>query len=450
MLENEKYRWIIPLLAWSLYLILLIPATRAIGSAATMTLIIPVSLTGATLGSRYGTITAVAGVGFNIIILLLLTDFSMISTLPFILGSFLTILVGFLAGKTRDMSDSLVEEVRRREKAEASLNKSKKRLQKLHRLTKDLQKTKSEEETYNRTYKILKTVIEADLTYFDILEDGKSVRDGNELEFENYASSRGPIEDISIDQHTEIKIGINGSNISEEEYIDMIKVVGLHLRESITRVRTEERIEFLHSMLRHDLNNKIQISKGYLQLLETVGMTEEQEDQVEKAIISLEQGMDIIEKVRKLSRVEEERIRKVNLNSVMRDMIEYYEPIAEKNNMDMESDLKRSKVDIKGGELLQEAFSNIISNSIIHSEGDQVKIFSEITQDEVICTIEDDGKGIEDKEKLFIQGYRRGKNAGTGLGTYLAKRIIDSCGGSIEVKDSALGGTRFDIYLKRV
>lgn len=131
MLEiSGKRKWMICLSAWILYLILIVPATLAIGSGSTMTMIIPVALTGAFLGSRVGISAAGAGVGYNTVILLLLIDISAILTNPFIVGSALIIFIGFLAGKMRDMSDRLVKEVRRRKKAEDSLTKSKKRIQK--------------------------------------------------------------------------------------------------------------------------------------------------------------------------------------------------------------------------------------------------------------------------------------------------------------------------------
>lgn len=65
--------------------------------------------------------------------------------------------------------------------------------------------------------------------------------------------------------------------------------------------------------------------------------------------------------------------------------------------------------------------------------------------------IEDDGIGIpeEDKERVLEKGFKKGEKAGSGLGMYLAKEVIESYDGSIEVKDSDLGGARFDIHLKK-
>ncbi len=67
-------------------------------------------------------------------------------------------------------------------------------------------------------------------------------------------------------------------------------------------------------------------------------------------------------------------------------------------------------------------------------------------------TVEDDGKGIPDdiKDKIFKRGFKKSKEGGSGLGMYLVKEIAESYGGRIEVKDSEMGGARFDVNLKRV
>jgi len=65
--------------------------------------------------------------------------------------------------------------------------------------------------------------------------------------------------------------------------------------------------------------------------------------------------------------------------------------------------------------------------------------------------VEDNGKGIPDekKDKIFERGFKDEETGGTGLGLYLAKQITENYDGNIEVKDSELGGARFDIYLQK-
>ncbi|MFW6064919.1 MAG: sensor histidine kinase, partial [Candidatus Natronoplasma sp.] len=121
----------------------------------------------------------------------------------------------------------------------------------------------------------------------------------------------------------------------------------------------------------------------------------------------------------------------------------------EKEGIDIE--VQTSGCKVKGGTLLQEMISNLVENSIKHSDCDKIRIKSECEGDECIVTVEDDGKGISDevKEKIFDRGFTKGENAGSGLGMYLVKEIVGSYGGRVEVKDSELGGARFDVRLKK-
>ncbi|MFP4185294.1 MAG: ATP-binding protein, partial [Thermoplasmata archaeon] len=104
------------------------------------------------------------------------------------------------------------------------------------------------------------------------------------------------------------------------------------------------------------------------------------------------------------------------------------------------------------GPLLEETISNLVENSIKHADCDKIRIKDEREEDECVVTVEDDGVGIPDeiKEKIFDRGYKQGENAGSGLGMYLVKEIVESYDGSVEVKDSELGGARFDVHLQRI
>jgi len=119
--------------------------------------------------------------------------------------------------------------------------------------------------------------------------------------------------------------------------------------------------------------------------------------------------------------------------------------------MEIELDMNDVTAEIKGGELLPEVFSNLISNSIKHSYGDKILVSVEEAEEEVVCTVEDNGDGIpqEKKDEIFEKGFTT-VNSSSGLGLYLVKDIVEHYGGWVEVKDSELGGARFDVHLQKV
>ena len=46
--------------------------------------------------------------------------------------------------------------------------------------------------------------------------------------------------------------------------------------------------------------------------------------------------------------------------------------------------------------------------------------------------------------------YKSGKSEGSGLGLYLAKKIIELYNGKITVNDSKMGGAKFSVYLEKL
>ena len=93
--------------------------------------------------------------------------------------------------------------------------------------------------------------------------------------------------------------------------------------------------------------------------------------------------------------------------------------------------------------------SNLLDNAVYYTEKGGVEISYELTgQDKEFLqvNIKDTGAGIseEDKQKLF-QKFSRGKHAsglrpdGSGLGLYIAKKIVESGGGKIWVESAEAG-----------
>ena len=221
-------------------------------------------------------------------------------------------------------------------------------------------------------------------------------------------------------------------------------------RDISERKKAEKREEFLHSLLRHDVGNKNQIIQGYLKMMKKYDLSDEVQDLVVKTEHVAKDNIKLIEKIRKLRKIKEEKeIRDIHLKAIMdRVLSEHQDQLQEKG---INLDISRCDGKVKGGTLLKELFSNLVENSIQHTDCDEIRISSKIEEDECVVTVEDNGAGISDekKDKIFDKGFKSGENAGTGLGLYMVKEIAESYGGSVEVKDSDIGGVRFEIHLEK-
>jgi two-component system osmolarity sensor histidine kinase EnvZ len=101
---------------------------------------------------------------------------------------------------------------------------------------------------------------------------------------------------------------------------------------------------------------------------------------------------------------------------------------------------------------LRRAVTNIIENAFHYGKEIAVAITSDEKRLEI--SIDDDGPGIpkdkrDDVFKAFyrVDSSRNKETGGVGLGLAIAKDIVVSHGGSIELSDSSLGGLRVVISL---
>lgn len=96
---------------------------------------------------------------------------------------------------------------------------------------------------------------------------------------------------------------------------------------------------------------------------------------------------------------------------------------------------------------LKRAITNVISNAFNY--GSTIAVTLESNHKKMEITVDDDGPGIpEDKrEEVFkaffrLEDSRNKETGGVGLGLSIAKDVITSHGGTIELQDSPIGGLR--------
>jgi two-component system phosphate regulon sensor histidine kinase PhoR len=99
-----------------------------------------------------------------------------------------------------------------------------------------------------------------------------------------------------------------------------------------------------------------------------------------------------------------------------------------------------------------QALDNIVDNAIKYSTTEKlVAVRARANETTVTLTVRDKGPGIarKDLSRVFERFYRGGNVtvSGSGLGLPIAKRIVESHGGSIEVRSAEGSGTEVDVTL---
>ena len=117
--------------------------------------------------------------------------------------------------------------------------------------------------------------------------------------------------------------------------------------------------------------------------------------------------------------------------------------------VDVPPDLPRICIDRSA---MIRALDNIVDNAIKYSTTDKhLAVRGRATARNVTLTVHDRGTGIarKDLSRVFERFYRGGNVtvSGSGLGLPIAKRIVESHGGSIEVRSVVGSGTEVDVTL---
>lgn len=104
---------------------------------------------------------------------------------------------------------------------------------------------------------------------------------------------------------------------------------------------------------------------------------------------------------------------------------------------------------------IRQVVMNYADNAIYYShENSTITVSLSVENDEVLFTVKDTGIGVPkaEQEKLFAKFYRAAnarvqRPDGTGVGIYLAKKVIDAHGGKIVFESTEGKGSTFGFRL---
>ncbi len=142
-------------------------------------------------------------------------------------------------------------------------------------------------------------------------------------------------------------------------------------------------------------------------------------------------------------------LKEVNLNELMKELVDEHKQHARKDLIIETSLNKPVPLIIADCEKLKEIFGNLLANAIAATDsGGTIRVSTIPSFDRVIVTIEDWGIGIptEIQQKIFDPFFTT-KQSGTGLGLAIAKKNTEAHRGSIKVESEPGWGTKFTVTL---
>lgn len=207
----------------------------------------------------------------------------------------------------------------------------------------------------------------------------------------------------------------------------------------------------------HDLKTPVVNFVGLLRMMKVMrgrpGSEEELDNIVQKLEFSADRMIRTIDDMVVVSRLEHEEAEDAELLSIKQTAEEV---VVQLNDL----------VEEKGGEVsifdeaapqvffsktnLQALFQNLLSNAFQYAHPDrrpQITVSSKVKGEQLAIEVEDNGIGIDlqaNEGKLFNMFTRlHSHSAGSGIGLYIVKKIMDSIGGEVQVKSQLNVGTTF-------
>ena len=208
----------------------------------------------------------------------------------------------------------------------------------------------------------------------------------------------------------------------------------------------------------HELRGPITVIRGYLDTLNDElrsSVDDEQKELFDRLIVSANRLSSYINNILNSSKYDRRHL-KIHLTEVTISAI--YELIADDMQLrataqrrlltvNLPSDLPTVAADAAS---VSEVLGNLIDNAIKYSnEGGTIEVGAEVRGDHLEVYVQDHGIGMPSNVvgNLFHKFYRSHRSretvAGTGIGLYISKGIVESHGGEMDVKSVEGEGSRF-------
>lgn len=219
------------------------------------------------------------------------------------------------------------------------------------------------------------------------------------------------------------------------------------MKDEIRRSEKQHTLGELAASIAHEVRNPLTVVKGFLQLME--GEDERHKHYYPLILSELGRAENIISDYLNFAKPEFKKIETFPLPLLVMELSILLNPYALKEGISLTHTIESDAVITTDRNQLKQALINILKNAVeaTPKEGRvTIKLIEE--DDSVKIIVRDTGKGMT-KEQLARVGslFFSTKEQGTGLGTMVSTRIIESMGGRVDYTSKLGKGTKVSVTL---
>jgi PAS domain S-box-containing protein len=206
--------------------------------------------------------------------------------------------------------------------------------------------------------------------------------------------------------------------------------------------RTNEELETLNRILRHDIRNDVAVQSRLGRKLQA-HVDEDGREYLEQLLDRSEHIADITTGLRLLMQTmldDGHDLTAVRLDTILEAEVENVSAAYEAATVSVSDGIPQ--VSVQADQLLSSVFQNILENAITHNDADRpkVSVSAQEREEDVVVRIADNGPGIpaDVADEMFDKGEKGLESKGTGIGLYLVTKLLDRYGGDIRVGSETL------------
>lgn len=205
----------------------------------------------------------------------------------------------------------------------------------------------------------------------------------------------------------------------------------------------------------HEVRNPLHTISGALEMLELENLPDDKKKKyIHTAHRQINRVARLFEDIKTLQRYDFDKSfinkQKINIQQVVAEVAELYQPIAQEKNLELKVK-KARKIQVNADpDKMEQVMDNLISNAIKYTPQGSIEVGCVQKGDVVEVYVKDTGPGIsaEHLERLFDRFYRTDKarsrdKGGTGLGLSVVKGILNAHQSEIKVESIVGQGSYF-------
>ncbi|WP_404330161.1 ATP-binding protein [Mesobacillus maritimus] len=223
----------------------------------------------------------------------------------------------------------------------------------------------------------------------------------------------------------------------------------INIKPKMVKLEKMEVVSQLAASISHEVRNPLTVVKGFIDLLKDPNLSQDKRDEyIEHINRELQSAESIISDYLAFAKPATEQINPIFVDREISSILQMIKPWANMNSVHISEELTPGVIH-GNTQHFKQCFINLIKNGIeAMPEGGELRVITSVSNKHITIKIEDSGVGMT-KEQLnrFGEPYYSSKEKGTGLGSMVIVRTIQTMNGTLDISSVLHKGTTITVKL---